>query len=250
MGLLEQAQAPMPQPGMAAQQPGMPTQQPGMPTQSPAQSAQQPGMPTQQPGMATQPPGLEAMGDEEPATPEEQAEYERAANAFVSVIYGESGGDQTSDTVADSILAEDPVGTLIQTGITLIAEVDKQIDIDDGVLAQITQDIVEMLADVAEQKNGIVLEQPDLDAALMGLWEGVMTVVGGDEAIEPAYAEATAGLSPEDINAVQQTYDAQLSAAQQRQQARLPGAGQQPMPQDGQPQPMPPQGGPPHGQLG
>lgn len=203
--MLEQAQAGAAQPPMG----GPPAEQamPGAAPVDPAMAAQDP-----QAAQDLNNPG------EEPASPEEQAEYERAAGAISSVIYGESGGDKASDTIADGIIAEDKVGSLIQTGITLIAEVDKQIDMDDVVIPQIVEDTVEMLADVAEQKNGIQFQPQDMEAALMGMWEGVMYILGGEAPIEPDYAEATAGMSDEDIAIAQQEYSSRLGAAKQSQE--------------------------------
>lgn len=154
---------------------------------------------------------------EEPASPEEQAEYERVMDEIIDVVYGESGGDRVSDSIADSIQPGDTVGSMIQTGTMLIGQMDKKLDMDDTVIPQVVEDVTEILADVAETKNGVALTQEELEASLMGIWEGVMYLLGGDAPIEPDFQEATQGMSQQDLAAMQQEYDARLGNAAEMQ---------------------------------
>lgn len=197
--------------------------QPPRPTVTPGQAAMGMGPPPPPPGKVPNPEG------DEPATQSEQQEYERAANAISSIVYGDSGGDKASDTVADGLKAEDKMGSLIQTGVTLIAEVDKQIDMDDIVIPQIVEDVTEMLVDVAEQKNGLQYTREEMEAGVMGIWEGIMFVLGGDAEIEPDFALASQGLGKEDIEAMNQEYQMRLQnatgAQEQQQMSAVQGGG-------------------------
>ncbi len=154
---------------------------------------------------------------EEPATPEEQAEYERVMDEIIDVVYGESGGDKTSDAIADSIIPEDKIGSLIQAGTMLIGTMDQKLDMDDTVIPQVVEDVTEMLADVAEKKNGIEFSQEEMESGLMGIWEGVMYLVGGDSPIEPDFQEATQGMSQQDLASMHEEYNSRLGSAAERQ---------------------------------
>jgi hypothetical protein len=215
MGMLNQAAQQGQQANVGAQPPAPPPVAPG--------AAAAGGGPAPLPPNPAPPP----QEGEEAATPEEQQEYERVAEAMISVIYGESGGDAASNTVADSIIAEDKVGSAIQTGVTIISQVDKQVDIADVVVPQVVEDTVEMLADIAEQKNGIVFSQEEMESTLMGVWEGIMYILGGDAPIEPDFAEASAGMTSEDIGAMKQEYDARLGSAVGGQEQQQMGGVQQ-----------------------
>jgi len=234
MGMLDNAAQTAGQGAAPQGTPQAPAPQPGVPL-SGAQAAagMEPLPPTEQVG---KPPPQEGF---EPANSEEQAEYERAANAMVSLVYGDAGGDKASNTIADSILAEDKIGSAVQMGVTLIAEVDKKIDMDDVVIPQIVEDTVTMLADVAEQKNGISFSPEEMESTLMGVWEGVMYMMGGDAEIQPDFDMATEGMSPGDIQNMEKEYQARLGGAMKNQEAQQMSAVQ--------PQPQQQVGGPPSG---
>ena len=161
--------------------------------------------------------GPPPMEGEEPASAEEQAEYERVMDEIIDVVYGDSGGDQASDAIANAIIPEDKMGSLIQAGTMLIGQMDKKLDMDDSVVPQVVEDVTEILVDVAESKNGIQFSQEEMEAGLMGIWEGVMYLIGGDSPIEPDFSEATQGMSANDMAAMQQEYDARLGAAAETQ---------------------------------
>lgn len=196
---------------------------PPQPPVSPGQAAMGAGPPPPPPGKVPHPEG------DEPATQAEQQEYERAANAISSIVYGENGGDEASNTIADGLMPEDKIGSLIHTGVSLIAEVDKQIDMDDIVVPQIVEDVTEMLVDVAQAKNGIEYTQEEMEAGVMGIWEGIMYVLGGDAEIEPDFALASQGLGKEDIEAMNQEYQTRLQnatgAQEQQQMSAVQGGG-------------------------
>ena len=66
-------------------------------------------------------------------------------------------------------------------------------------------------------KNGITFSQEEMEAGLMGIWEGIMYLIGADAPIEPDFAEATEGMGAGDMEAMQQEYDARLGAAAETQ---------------------------------
>lgn len=150
----------------------------------------------------------------EQATPEEQKEYERAANAVARIVYGTD--QETSDTIADSVIAEDKIGSLTQAALSVFTQVDKKIDIDEAVMAQVVEDTVEMVADVAEKKNGIFLTEDELGNALIATWEGVIFMMGGDSDMAEDYAELTAGMSEQEIVGIQQEFGARLEGVKQQ----------------------------------
>lgn len=162
--------------------------------------------------------GQEDLGrQEEPATPEEEAHYEMALNVTAKIIYGEK--DKTSNTIADSIVKENKPGSLMQTGLMLLKKVDDAIDLDPIVVPQLIEDTVKMLTDVAMNKNGIEFTDQEVKAAQMGMFEGVMAAIGGDEDMSQDFSEITQSMSPQELEQMKQEYQSTLGSVKAEQES-------------------------------
>jgi hypothetical protein len=148
-----------------------------------------------------------AMADDDEATPEEQAEYERAIGALGQVIYA---NDDTSGAVLDQLQPEDPIGSVAKAGILLVKTLDEKLQLDEAVIPQLTIEVADRLVDLAEAKFGSEFSEQEAQAVTGATWEGVMDLFG----IDPeAYEEFVAGMSDEDIAQQQQAYKQFLGEA-------------------------------------
>ena len=145
------------------------------------------------------------------ASPEEQKNYETAVKTMGQIIYGTK--KKTSNTIADSIVEQNKTGSLIQTGLMLLDKVDTIVNLNPVVIPELIGDAVQMLTDVAEQKNGIQFSQDEADGAAMGIFEAIMSMVGGDQSMEQDFSGLTENISPEELQQMTQTYQQKLQAA-------------------------------------
>lgn len=141
---------------------------------------------------------------EEPATPEEQAEYERAVGALGKVMYED---DNTAGAVVDQLREEDPVGSMVKAAILLVRQIDDRLDLDENVIAQFTMEVADRVIDLYENKFGTELEEADVEKVAAATWEGVLQVYDIDE---EDYRQFTQGMPPDEVKAMEQQYQEKL----------------------------------------
>jgi len=191
-----------------------------------------------------------ASAEGEPnASPEEQQEYERALGAISQVIYGD---DRSNESIMKAMHTENKVGSIIKAASGIIVQVDGQIQMDEVVIPQITQDVVNMLMELAETKEGIEFDETEMKQALSGTWEAIMQVFGGDEEMDEDFEEMTRGMSGEDMRKVGSEYNDLLNYGEgpgDLESGQPTGIGAVTLEEEpgGPPQGGPPQGGPPQG---
>ena len=156
----------------------------------------------------------------EQASPEEQQNYESAVNAMGKLVYGTK--QKTSNTIADSIVEQNKTGSLIQTGLMLLDKVDSIVDLNPAVIPELIGDAVQMLTDVAEQKNGIQFTQDEADGASMGIFEAIMSMIGGDQPMDQDFSSLTENISPEELQGMTEMYRQKLQAAKGSQDQQQP----------------------------
>lgn len=190
MGMLKQAAAP-------AAEPETPELDPAAdPTGAPAEDPE--GVAPPDPGSTAAPEGEGADGEEaaagptssgEQATPEEQAEYERAFKALNTVVYGDDG---TSEAIAGQLQPDDKIGSVVKASLLIIKSLDEKINLDESIVAQISQDTVGMLVDIMDRVKKAPFSDQEYQQAMGSTWEGVMELFGveGQEFDEFAKGEA------------------------------------------------------------
>lgn len=141
-----------------------------------------------------------AMGADEEATKEEQAEYERATEALQQVMYDD---ERASAAIAQQLRPEERVGSIAKASMLLIKQLDDRLDFDEVIIPQFTQDVVDRVIDFYENVHGEEISEGDAQKALGATWEGVMEMFGVDE---DTYAEFTQGMGEEDFKAQEQQY--------------------------------------------
>lgn len=141
-----------------------------------------------------------AAGEDSEASPEEQAEYERVLGALNEVLYKNEG---TSQAIVDQLQPQDKIGSTVKAGVLLIKQLDEQVDIDEVVLAQVTQDVADRMIDLGEQVKDMQFSEQETQAVLGATWEGVMEIFGVDA---EAYEELTQGMSEQDVQGYEKQY--------------------------------------------
>ena len=179
MGVLEQAQggSMVPQLAEAAAQAGAPAPGAGEPP---------PGGPPPGAALGGPPPGAaptaagKSGGVQLPtqeASSQEQQEYERAMRAVVRVLYG---NDETARGIVDQIDPNDVVSSTSKVGMLFVKELDRKINMHESVVAEITQEAVTRIAELAEARHGVTYKQQDMEKIIGATWEGVQSMFGGD----------------------------------------------------------------------
>lgn len=141
----------------------------------------------QRPGSAA------AMGPDQDASPEEQAEYERAMGALSKIIYED---DNANEAITKMLSPQEKVGSVAKASLITIQQLDMKFDIDEVVIPELTQEAVGRIIDLYQNVHGEEFSDQEAQGALGATWEGIMELYGMDEA---DYAELTAGMSEEDF---------------------------------------------------
>lgn len=140
------------------------------------------------------------MGKDEPATQEEQAEYERAVEALQRVLYDD---ERASAAIMQQLQPKERVGSIAKASLLLIKQLDDRLDFDEVIIPQFTQDVVDRIIDFYENVHGEEISEQDAQRALGTTWEGVMEIYGVDE---DTYAELTQGMGEQEFKAQEQQY--------------------------------------------
>ncbi len=158
-----------------------------------------------------------------PASATEQREYVKAMEALYQVLYSDS---KTSRAIVQGLEStpDNKVEPIAKMGITLIAQLDEQIDLDEAVVAEVTAETVERLIEMAEVRYKADYSDLEMQRALGATWEGVMLMFGVDEDNFSKFAE---GLSQKDILRSKQVYAGALG---EEPAAPPPGAAAAPVP--------------------
>lgn len=154
---------------------------------------------------------------QEEATPEEQRNYERAMTIVGQIVYGKK--KDLSDSIADSIIENNKPGSLIQTGLIVIDKAGEAIDIDPVIIPELIDDTVNLLADAASSKNGVQISPEEADAAKMGIFEAILSAVGGNSSMQEDFQELTQGMTPEEIEQMKQQYFSKLNSVKAQQES-------------------------------
>ncbi len=141
------------------------------------------------------------------ATEEEQQEYKRALEALSTVLYS---NEKSHSTIVRGLSStqQDKVEPVAKMGILLIKQLDDKIDLDESVVAQITQDTTERLIEMAEARYGVEYSEVEAQQALGTMWEGVMASFGIEE---EDYKRFTESLHPEDMVTAKRAYQGAIS---------------------------------------
>lgn len=220
MGVLNQAQGgPMaPQLAQAASQAGAPPPAAPAPTQpqdaappppAPGQAPPQQAPAAAAPDQAAPQQGAPGAGDE-PATPEEQRDYDRSMQAVAKVLYG---NDKIANSVVDQIDPNDKIGSTAKVSMLFIRELDRKLNMSETTIAPVTQEVVERVAELAEARHSISYSPGDMEKVLGAAWEGVAAMFGSDGGQEgsQAFQQFVSQFDDRTLSEIRSTYEAALN---------------------------------------
>jgi hypothetical protein len=137
--------------------------------------------------------GAKDGGSEQPASEEEQAEYERCVKQLETIMYS----DKVSRALVDQIQPQDKIGSVVKACLLFLKQFDAQVDMDEMVVMEILKDIVDRVIDMAERVKGIEFSEKELQAVLGSVTEGAMQMYGVDP---EGYQQLTKGMDEKDID--------------------------------------------------
>ncbi|HWV16049.1 MAG TPA: hypothetical protein VN030_11530 [Cellvibrio sp.] len=154
--------------------------------QRPEQSTPQPAADEEMltPGAEQSAPDDSEVPEGEPASPEEEAEMQRAIAALSEVIYQ---NDNSYNAVIEKLQSKDvpPLNKLIDTTVSLVTQIDKKINIDEAIILPFAADAYQRIYELAETGKLFTLEDDLVRKGLMAVLQIVIE---------------SYGVSPEDFN--------------------------------------------------
>lgn len=194
------AQAGAPPPGAGAAPPPQPVQLPPTgssgPPPPPGQMPPQKGAPKNgDPAMAIEP----YLQD---ADPREQQEYQRAMRSVAKVLYGSDG---TANAIVDQVQPNDKVGSTAKVAMLFIKELDRKINMDEAVIAEVTRETVERISELAEARHSIQYQLPEMEKVLGATWEGVQSMFGNEDV--DGYTKQVQSMAPADLETLRNQQD-------------------------------------------
>lgn len=133
------------------------------------------------------------------ADPQLQQEYARAIRSMAKVLYS---NDQTANSIVDQIRPDNLVSDTAKVATIFIKELDRKINMDEGVIAEVTRESVERISELAEARHQIQYSMPDLEKILGATWEAVQSMYGNTDV--EGFTQTVQGMRPEDLQALQQ----------------------------------------------
>lgn len=199
------AGAPPPAPAPGAQAAAAaPSPEPAAPP--PGAGAPPPGAePRPQQGARAAPPGS-PQGALQPymqnADEREQQEYGRAMRAVAKILYV---NDQTSNAIVDQIRPDNLVSDTSKVSMVFIKELDRNINMDEAVVASVTQEAVTRIAELAEARHSVEYSAADMEQIVGATWEGVQSMFGNTDV--QGYTQTVQGIAPQDMDALKKHQD-------------------------------------------
>ena len=103
--------------------------------------------------------------------PEEQEEFERAMAELSDTLYT---NEKTSKALVEMIDPEDKVGSTVKAVLSLVTSMDDKINMDEGIIYNITMEAADRLIDLAESA-GKEFNEKETEQVALAAWEGMMT---------------------------------------------------------------------------
>ena len=154
--------------------------------------------PQAQAPMAPQAQAPMAPGAEEPnvgptgeVSPQEQEEFERVMAELSDTLYS---NEKTSEALVGMIDTEDKVGSTVKAVLSLVTSMDDKINMDEGVIYQVTMEAADRLIDLAESA-GKEFNEKEIEQIALASWEGMMTAYGDEPTMQEDYDFLSEGMS-------------------------------------------------------
>lgn len=112
---------------------------------------------------------------EQEASPEEQQQYENALAAISEALYE---NDQTFEGIEKMLQSGDPIDAITRAGVTLITEVDKQINMPEAVLFAVVPDVFDMLVEIGTRAGFFEMDDEQMKLGLATFQETLLRAYG------------------------------------------------------------------------
>lgn len=203
---------------------GAPPPQPAAPAQGAAPSPEAGAPPVPPPGAGAPPAAADPRAQQgarggqqgspvdpylQQADPRQQQEYERAMRGMAKVLYGT---DNTANAIVDQIKPNSLVSDTAKVSMLFVKELDRAINMDESVIAEVTRESVERIAELAEARHGIEYQPTDMEKILGATWEGVQSMFGNEDV--EGYIQTVQGMNPQDLQALKQQQESILAKGQ------------------------------------
>lgn len=129
----------------------------------------------------------------------EQQEYNRAIRSMAKVLYG---SDNAANAIVDQIRPDNLVSDTAKVATLFIKELDRKINMDEGVIAEVTRESVERISELAEARHQIQYSMGDLEKILGATWESVQSMYGNEDV--EGFTQTVQGMRPEDLQTLQE----------------------------------------------
>ncbi len=126
-------------------------------------------------------------------------------NALAQVLYG---NPKTSNAIVDQIDPQNKVDTTSKTSMLFIQQLDEKVDFDEAVVAQITEEAVTRIMELAEARHGMNYDEREAQMIIGTTWEGIQELFGMDEA---GHSELVKGVGSEKLPQLKEQYEAALN---------------------------------------
>lgn len=143
---------------------------------------------------------------EEQATPEEQQAYETALAACSQIIHGD---DNAHAAVMKMLDPREKIGSLAKAAVTILTQVDSQLNLPETVLAGVLAQVVDWLIELADAARGMAYSEREEEQVLSTATELLLEVYGVDE---DEYQGLVGGMGEQQVKGYHDKYQALLSA--------------------------------------
>ena len=128
--------------------------------------------------------------------------------AMAKVLYG---NDKTANAIVDQVDPNDIIGSTSKVGMLFIKELDRKINMDEAVIAEVTRESVERITELAEARHSIEYKAADMEKVLGSVWEGVQSMFGNEDV--DGYTQTVQGMKPQDLQTLRDQQDQILGQA-------------------------------------
>jgi hypothetical protein len=120
--------------------------------------------------------------------------------AVARILYS---NDSSAQGIVDQINPDDKVSTTSKVGMLFIKELDRKINMDENVIAEVTRESVGRIAELAEARHGVKYERTDMEKIIGATWEGVQMMYGSDERVSQEFTQTVRSMPPETLQALE-----------------------------------------------
>ena len=126
--------------------------------------------------------------------------------ALAKVLYG---SDAIANSIVDQIRADNKVSDTAKVSMLFIKELDRKLNMDEGVIAEVTRESVERISELAEARHGMQYNMQEMEQIMGAAWEGVQSMFGNEDVA--GYTQTVQGMAPEDLNTLREQQETILA---------------------------------------